>query len=377
MIDGTISAILPREAAAVYSNLVDWIILKPGLGSSNNLTLLGRQYAASNITYVDNWGAHFNGSSIVLSTPCDLRTNTLVVSWRIPIADYAPNRPTQEYIAGVGSLTTGSAIWHHTSLGQYEQVWMQNGTNIWPDSNAGFTNLLNYRLIDGSYEWGHVMTHPVERRVSVISAAGVVLTAFDDGRADTWTTAQNMFLATSTIPILDPLTNVIIGAMPTNVSWNARPFTGEIDSVMVFSTAATTNLVEAATVASRCLEPETTDDIWVGDSVLSADPTWYGTNATPFWHAQRTGNNAWINGAIPGATWGTLASPAASNWLFAVPAAPGVARRLFAGCGLNDLYYWGASAAQIWPGIKTFSGWCQANNARLIMVDVMTIATNC
>jgi len=369
----------------VYSNLVDWIILKPSLGASNNLTLFGRQTIASNITYPDNWGAHFNGngaalSSITLNVPYDLRTNTLVVTWRLTLNDAVQTGGQQQFLAGVGSWTTGSAIWHHFQLGQYEQVWCQNGTNIWPNSNTGYTNLLNVRNGDGYWDWGRIQTHQTERRVSVISAAGVVLSAFDGGRADTWTVAQNMYLATNTVPILDPLTNVLIGAMPTNttISW-LNPFKGEIDSVLVFNVPATTNLAVAATVAARCLEPETTEDIWVGDSLVAAYGTpWYGTNAMAAWYALRTGNNSTVNGAIGGTTWGNCwATATASNWLFSVPSPPGVTKRIFAGCGINDLYGTGLNAAQVWAAIQTFAGWCATNNARLIIADVYTVATNC
>src|ERR1017187_3994281 len=369
------------KAAGVWSNLVDAVILKARFNPGSNLTLMGRSFYSSNITY-GAWGGNFNGSMVRVDGLPDLRTNSMVIVWRYPRTASLTN---SGWLAGAVDTNSVSGAFLMAVENSFLKFGFRVGASSYSETGSTLSNLVYtpsaYASTPFAYQygiWGYGRYG--ERMVSTLSVSGTKVAYWLEGMPGQLNYYNQVY--TQTVPIVPTvnLTSLIIGASTTAAGTGMDGFfNGQIAAVFVFNRFADTNLVVAANRAARWLEPETVERVYIGDSLLT------GLVGQPRmdipWLMQQQGLRAqdtcWKNLALSGTYVAHIDSAFARAYLYGVGLISKISRaELYIGAGINDDYGLGDPALTTFGHLTNVVSAAIANGWKPIYMTTQPLWTN-
>jgi hypothetical protein len=354
------------------TNLIDLFPFNPRFNPGTNcLSLMGRTEYWSNIVMTTHGVSGVLGGRIVISNMPDLRTNTMVITWRFPgrltgIAQY--------YLAGAVDPASGNSEWMYG--GPWPACMITQGTTQ-PAASSGVWN----EFMGASYSYNFWSPHQHFRHVSVLSSSNGVFQAWDNGVPCLITTSPTTVYNTG-VTLANPLTNVWIFQAPGLQGGITGGMNGEVESVQVFKGAATSNLVVASWFAANELENENTWYTFITDSRGSPDE-----NSTPYtnYPAFYMMNNATHYNQVCFDHFGvtgqqnyeyTNATEVYRITFLYAPHGRFTRENLHYSLNINDLYNGALTPAQIWPFYTLWSGYCLSNNVEMHVMTTSQISTN-
>ena len=264
-----ISFVTCLQAGGVFSNLVDACLFNPRFNPQSNLTWFGRSIQNTGQCY-SAWGAYFptNYSILVNGLPDVRSNNAMVVVWRMSATNngYNPGLMTSKSIASliapggtalqgltygnVGNLIYRSAETNHSA----------SGDNIGPCFEGhGYSYAVTENQLDA-------------RHVTICGATNLNnFYSYFDGSFCLWN--GNSAFSEVFPGVSNALTTVQIGY--SGDTWGGYLQNGEVAAVLIFSNNPqsalyiTTNQAVGIQKGARCLEPDTVDNIWLGDSLYA------------------------------------------------------------------------------------------------------------
>jgi hypothetical protein len=354
------------KAYGVWSNLVDAVILKARFNPGSNLTLMGRTFYSSNITY-GTWGGNFSNSIVRVDGLPDLRTNSMVIVWRYPRTATLGN---YGWLAGAVDTNSASGVFLNANEGSFLKFGFRVGANSYSESGSTLSNLVyaprwfaNAPFDYPLGTWGNARYG--ERMVSTMGFSGTNACYWLEGMPGQLNYYSQVYTQGISFAATTNLNSLIIGASTTNAGTGMDGFfNGQIAAVFVFNKFADTNLVVAANRAARWLEPETVDRVYIGDSLLT------GLLAAPRmdlpWVAQQQGVRAqdtcWKGLGISGTYILHIDSALANAYLYDVGLISKItSAEMYIAAGINDDYGAGASPADTWGHLVNVVSAASAN----------------
>jgi hypothetical protein len=362
------------------TNLIDLFPFNPRFNpGSNCLSFMGRTEYWSNIVTTAHGVSGVLGGRIVISNMPDLRTNTMVITWRFP------NRIvsiSQYFLAGAVDPVSANSEWMYG--GPWPSAMITQGTTQ-PAASAGVWN----EFEGNQFSYNFWSPRQRNRHVSVLSSSNGVFQAWDNGIPCGLTTAANATTSlgangvySSGVTLANPLTTVMIFNAPGIQNSIPGGMNGEIESVQVFQGAATSNMVLAAWWAGNELENENTWYTFITDSQGSPDecPTPY-TN-WPAFYMMNNGHHynqvCWDHFGVTGQQNFDYTNAYEVYRITTLYAPHGrfTTEHFTYALNINDLYNGNLTPAQIWPFYVTWSGLCLSNNVEMHVMNTSQISTN-
>lgn len=286
------------------SNLVDAVFLYSRFNPTNNLTLYGRPFTASNVVWQTR-GALLNGGLITFSNLVDLRTNTIVIVYTFP-RNIAPVFGQGGWVAGAVDPATGNSFGLGDQEQEYKKLYYSVGSQLWANTGNTLTNLV---LSATPYNNYFYPTFAIEgqRNVSIISAAGPLVAEYE-----TWNPSELNFYNPTVSPISTgvpqtvPLNSIYIGGWGINQGSPfayVNQFNGQVQAVLVFNCPVTAGLAAESSRFADWLEPETQRHFYLGDSLTAVDQADNNstTNTIVYYLQSRFPNEfCWRNDALSG-----------------------------------------------------------------------------
>lgn len=373
-----VNAVNELKNSGAYTNLVDFIPFKgrfnPG---SNGLTLMGRTYFASNVT----WSANCNlkNSLIRLDGLPDLRTSTVVCVFSHPLGSAG------QFVFGVGDTTFGSAVWEADQAASYFKIGYRCATNYFADSNQQYTNLLMCAVPSSAPQYNFA-DFANQRFVDAVSLSGVNYYHWRYAVQSEISLYAPSFTGAASFAITNPMTSLYLGS---SIVQNSpflldTPWQGQIACVFVFNCVATTNILISAQRSAQWLEPETTINVAVGHSLIANDNAQQNQSNTNtfFWFLTNRGVNATntcnYNFAQGGSTLNGWDNAWNYQYLFTVPLISKVTGILYLDCGVNDTYNLFTTAAAQYGHTLKIANAAHTNGWRIVVATQQQIwRTNC
>jgi hypothetical protein len=346
---------------------------------SNCLSFMGRTEYWSNIVTTAHGVSGILGGQIVISNMPDLRTNTMVITWRFPGRTVSIS---QYFLAGAVDPVSNNSEWMYG--GPWPSAMITQGTTQ-PAASAGVWN----EFEGNQYSYNFWSARQRNRHVSVLSSSNGVFQAWDNGIPVALTTAANGTTSlgangtySTGVTLANPLTTVMIFKAPGIQNSIPGGMNGEVESVQVFQGAATSNMVLAAWWAGNELENENTWYTFITDSQGSPDecPTPYTNWPAFYWanNGHHYNQVCWDHFGVTGQQNFdyTNAYEVYRITVLYAPHGRFTTEHLTYALNINDLYNGGLTPAQIWPFYVTWSGLCLSNNVEMHVMNTSQISTN-
>jgi hypothetical protein len=366
------------------TNLVDLIPFNPRFNpGSNSVTLAGRTVWCSNVVWTAHGVSGSAGGQIVISNMPDLRTNTLVITWRFP---KGVTSISQYFLAGAVDPVSFNSEWMYN--GPWPSAMITQGSTQTSIAGGGYPGLWNSYL-GNSYSYNFWASRKQMRHVSVLSCSNGTFQCWDNGvqvalsvAALGATSIGSYGTYSSGVTLANPLTSVMLFQAPGIQNGIPGGFNGEVESVQVFKGAATSNLVLAAWWAGNELENENTWYTFITDSQGSPDESASQSYTNyPAYYWANNGHHAnqvcWDHFGLSGQynyDYTNVIEVYRITTLYA-PHGRFTTEHLTYALNINDLYN-GWTAATIWPFYTNWSAICLASNVEMHVVNTSQVSTN-
>lgn len=373
-----VAGIYVSGGSGTTTNLTDALFLHPRYNPSNFLSWAGSAVTFSNVGF-SQWGASFNANGLIKFAVPDSRTNTLIVVWRGYQTNY--NIGKQQFLAGLVN----------NSPAQYAAQWFYMPNNVlqWAVRETNTQSVLDGDIgaiapwWGNIYHWSEVGNNLNQRRVTMLSHNGAgIYQAWNNGAAaQIGATAQKFYLTNTAVLPQQPLNLMILGG---DVKGPASGFfggyyQGEIAWVGVLNNPVSTNMAQAILWALRELEPETDNNLFLGDSLFASGSTISNNPPQMVMDSSiNTNKTCWINLAQGGTKISQWNNATTSNNLFYLWAPRGkvlTTRFVIAG-GINDFYGNGDSINTVSNNLFAILGAAAPNGIRTTVLTVAPLWTN-
>lgn len=367
---------------STQTNLVDAAFFAPRFNArSNGLTWAGSTITASNIVW-DNWGAGFNGNSLITFPIADSRTNTFVIVWRGYRTNY--NTGVQQWLGGLinSNPTKYSAQWFYMPNTELKFSFRE--------TNTYFGNLGNSTYIQPwystDYNWGEVMANMNQRRVTATTSTGIggggIYTFYNNGLPAQYGLVSPAFSLTNTAIVpTNALNQVLLGVdnLGPGAGFLGGYLKGQIAAVLVFNKPVTdSQMVWLYKGAVRRLEASTVNYVFYGDSRFTID-AW--SNSIPDYmlgSGALTNVATWRNASQGGKKlYDYFTAQNSNTWLYMdAPYGKCTETRFYDALGINDAYGNGDSIANMWFNASGIVSQATANGIRSYEFTVYPMWTN-